>query len=347
MRPEPIASLDGLPVYRQYEVDDALIDLFERTTWGTGDTQYEHYYARHHLQLIPHPNIFTLRDGDEILGAVVLCRRTLRDGRTAYYIRYFAASPKIKGKGLVGRISPTVMDFILSEATEPTIFYASTEYYNRRVKRITEEVGFQQLARTFTFGFSRLTPRVKGEVAVITGAEFQAFLPQLEAFYADYAFWVTDNLDVDDQYFVLREKGEVIAGVQAHQGLWRVSNMPGFVGRYLLPLVPYTPLGRIFDPREFRFLGLEGIYVKAGHEHRLQDLFETVLHRMGLHAALFWMVEHDPLRDRILRHNRMGILHFFVRSVLARFWATFHHIDPAEEAGIRQQPYYISSLDYI
>lgn len=344
---EQIGILDGLPIYRQPELDDDIVRLLESITWGTEDTQYEHYHVRHHLQHIPDPVFYTLRDGEELLGAIVFCRRWVHGGTKAYYIRYFASSPKIRGRGLIGRIARLVMDFIRTEETGPVLFYASTEHYNRRVFHIVRDVGFEQLGSTRTLGFSRFVPKPRGEVRALSAEEFAAFLPRLEQFYAGYAFWIPDNVGTDNNYYVLQDGDDIIAGAQVYRGRWRVENMPGFVGRVLLPLVPYTPLARVFNPKSFEFLALEGIFVAPGQDHRLQDLFETLLRRFGYHSILFWMGEKDPFLPRVLKQNRMGILNRFVRGALARFIVSFHHIDPAEEARIRAMPYYISSLDYI
>ncbi len=344
---EQIGTIEGYAIFRQSHVEEDLIALLEGTIWGADLTHYEHYYVRNNLLSVPHPHIYTVRDETTILGAVVLCRRTLAGNRKAYYLRYYAAHPSVKGTGLISRTSVWVMDFIRRDEPGPVVFYASTVYDNQRMSHLIRKLGFEEIGFTATLGLSRRRPRSKGAVSPLSPEELRVFLPRLEEYYHDYAFWIDDHIGLNGQYYVLREGDEIVAGAQMHQGLWRVKKLPGVLGKIVLPLLPYTPLRRIIDPRAFRFLAFEGIYLQPGKEHRLQDLIETVLYRQGRHAALIWMIDDDPRLPIVRRTNRMGLLQSFLHNARSRFWVSFHHIDPAEQTALRRAPIYISCLDYL
>ncbi len=345
---EIIGHIQNKIIYRHYHLDAEIIHFLESVTWGVGDNQYEHFYTLHRLKHIPDPVFFTGRDADtgELLGAVVFGRRRIM-GVKAYYIRFFAVSPQIRGKGLTTILATFLFDYLKAEEKDPVIFYASTDRINPSVNRMAERLGFEELTLNQTMGFSRFMPRPKPGVSTLGEAEFSEFLPVLEQCYAGHAFWTTDNVGKDGHYFVLREQGEIIAGLQAYQGLWRIGKMPGFFGRVVLPLVPYTPLRVVFNPKAFHFIAFEGIYIKEGYEHRMQDLMEAVLHYFEFNSALFWINIADPLGRRILENNRMGLLQTFVKSTLARFIACFQNVDPAIEQELRRRVVYNSSLDYI
>jgi RimJ/RimL family protein N-acetyltransferase len=345
---EIIGQFDNKIISRHYHLEEELVHFVESVTWGVGDTQYEHFYALHRLHHIPDPVYFTAREAGthELLGAVVFGRRYIL-GIKAYYIRFFAVSPKIRGQGLTTQLAVFLFDFLRAEEKDPVIFYASTDRTNPSVNRMAGRIGFEELALNRTLAFSRFRPQKKAEASPLSDAEFAEFLPQLEQFYAGHGFWTADNVGKDGHYFVLRENGRIIAGLQAYKGFWRIGKLPGFLGKLLLGVIPYTPLRIIFNPKSFHFLAFEGIYFAPGCEHRLQDLMETVLHHFQYHTALFWMTTTDPLGARIEQRNSMGLLNSFLRHTMARFIASFQQVEEDVERELRTRPIYNSSLDYI
>ncbi len=345
---EIIGRIDDKVISRQYHMDEELVRFLESVTWGVGDNQYEHFYALHRLKHIPDPIYFTGRydNTGEIFGAVVFGRRRIM-GVKAYYIRFFAVSPGIRGKGVTTPLATFLFNYLKAEENDPAIFYASTDRTNPGVNKMAGRLGFEELTFNRTMAFSRFLPGPKAGVAALSEEEFREFLPRLEAFYAGHGFWTSDNVGQDGHYFVLRQNGRIVAGLQAYKGLWRIGKMPGLFGKIVLPLLPYTPLRVIFNPKAFHFLAFEGIYLEPGYESCLQDLMEAVLHHFGYHSALFWINVADPLMERILKHNRMGLLDRFVKGTMARFIAQFLHVDDNIEKELRSRPVYNSSLDYI
>jgi hypothetical protein len=346
---EQLGQLQDKVIYRQYEKDEELVRFVESVTWGVGETQYEHYYALHRLEHLQDGIYFSARQAetDELMGVVIFGRRRIL-GVKAYYIRFFAVSPKIRGQKITTPLAVYFFDYLRATETEPCIFYASTDRTNPSINRMVGKLGFEEISFNRTMAFSRFSPKPSRAVSAMSEAEFAAFLPRLEAFYSGHGFWTADNVGKDDSYFVLRDdSGEIVAGLQAYKGFWRIEKMPGFMGKVVLPLVPYTPLRIIFNPKAFHFIAFEGIYFAPGQAHRLSELMEAVLHHFRMHSALFWLNIHDPMADKILKNNNLGLLNLFVKDTLARFLASFHHVDPAIEAELRKRPVYNSSLDYI
>lgn len=347
MPAEIIGQIGQRLIYRQQEIDEEIVRFLESVTWGVGDNQYEHYYTLHRLKLLNDPVFFVGREADtgKLFGVVVFGRRRII-GLKAYYIRFFAVAPEVRGQRITTPLAETLFEYLRRDP-EPVIFYASTDRINPSVNRMVARLGFEEISLNYTVAFSRFFPRAHAGVATLNETEFADFLPVLEETYRDYAFWTADNLGKDGKYFVLREDGRIVAGLQACPAFWRVGKMPGFFGKVVLPLLPYTPVSIIFNPKRFEFLAFEGIYVAPGHEHKLQRLMEAALHHFGYHSALFWLNQADPLRERILRYNRMGLLHRFTRGTMARFIAAFHQVDEGIVQALRSKPVYNSSMDYV
>lgn len=350
MERELLFEEDGYQMYKEYAMGEEFFEIMEHVSFGTRQTLYHHYYSREHLSHIPDPYFFSVRWQGKLYAAVTFCRRTIHSqGQENHgiYIRYFAAAPEMQGRGLVGRFSKLVMEWAIEHETRQAAFYASIEASNARVRKVVHSVGFRELATIKTVGFSRFFPRRNKRVRPLSRGEFDAFLPRLENCYSGYAFWMTDNLFIDNDYFVLEEDGRIIAGVQAHQAHWSIERLPGIMGN-LLPFLPYVPLlSRIFNPRAFRFLTFEGFFVEPGYENRVQTLLEALLARYGYYSALFWFDERDPLYRRLLQYNRMGLLHHFVGDSDARFIINLKGFSDAEAARLKEAPLYISGHDNI
>ena len=350
MKRELLFEEEGYQMYKEYVMEEEFFKIMEHASFGTDQTLYHHYYSREHLRHIPDPYFFTVRRNNRLQAAVTFCRRFIRSQgqeNQGLYIRYFAAAPELKGKGLVGKFSKLVMKWAIGHEEQQAAFYAAIEARNARVRKVVHSVGFSELATIKTVGFSRFFPRADKAVRALSQEAFTSFLPRLEDFYSGYAFWMTDNLFINHDYFVLEESGRIIAGVQAHQAHWSIEKLPGLIGA-LLPAIPYIPLiHRIFNPRDFRFLTFEGFFVEPGYEYRLQGLLETLLVRYGYHSAIFWFDERDPLQQRILKSNRMGLLNYFVGDSDARFIINLKGFSEGEAAKLKEAPLYISGHDNI
>jgi len=57
------------------------------------------------------------------------------------------------------------------------------------------------------------------------------------------------------KYYVLKEGGEIIAGVSAIPSVYKVYDVPGIWGWVIMSILPKAPLlRRLFKPGEFRHL---------------------------------------------------------------------------------------------
>ncbi|MCB0666079.1 MAG: hypothetical protein KDC80_09670, partial [Saprospiraceae bacterium] len=148
--------------------------------------------------------------------------------------------------------------------------------------------------------------------------------------------------------FILREKGEIIAGCQVHPATWVVKNIPGKLGGFFLRFVPYLPFVRsVFNPNNFKFLTFEGFYVKEGRESDLVKLFESVLNYFSLKAGLIWLDKRDPLYQKLLKIGRHGLMSNFVDNASINILAIPDKASEYTLNYIQSKPIYISTFDFI
>jgi hypothetical protein len=198
-------------------------------------------------------------------------------------------------------------------------------------------------------GFSRFFPKANKNIEQVnTDTVRKEVLALLKNQYEAHALVQFNSIFLHDDYFILRENGEIVAGCQFHRVHWVINRMGGFMGKIIMNVVPLVPLlNKLFNPKRFEFLAFEGIYSKPGYEHRLMGLFEGLLAKQKLKSAMFWMGETCPLRKRILEKGKTGLLHSFIKDSDAFIMASFHDLSEAEISDIKSRPLFASAFDYI
>ncbi|MCB9284274.1 MAG: GNAT family N-acetyltransferase [Lewinellaceae bacterium] len=343
---------DGFTLFRNRELTDEFVDFLETTAFGTQQNLYRHFYIREFVADTPDTEFYYARDAEnELVAIVAFCRRTFI-GSPPYeglYIRYYAASPKIRGKKLTGRLSRIVLEWLREQQQDPIIFFGSIEGRNKASRAIADNLNFEAFAPFRTTGFSRFFPKVKGDVQRVSEEEWRELLPKLDAQYADYEFWGHDYLNLHNEYYVLKKDGRIVCGAQAHPAHWVVEKMAGLLGKYVLPIIPYVPfLRNVFNPNAFHFINLEAFYVEKGHEADLVDLFESVLAIKKKHSILVWFDERDPLYQFLVRQNKLGLLSRFTSDAKATFIVDFSCYGKEDAEKLRAAKYcYPTGYDYI
>jgi hypothetical protein len=189
---------------------------------------------------------------------------------------------------------------------------------------------------------------MEGVEQVTTPTQREEVLALLGTQYREHALVQFDSIFLHDQYYVLRIKGQIVAGLQYHRAHWVVNRMAGWSGKFLLKILPQIPLlNRIFNPNKFEFLALEGIYIRPGFEKEWGRLVEDVLVKTGMRSAMYWMGATCPIRERIQAAVDPGLLHPFVKDSDVYVMASFHDVDKERIKQIQTLPLYASGFDYV
>ena len=170
----------------------------------------------------------------------------------------------------------------------------------------------------------------------------------LERYYANHSLVHFSYLFQEENYFVIRDNGEIVAGCQVHPAAWIVKNIPGKLGGIFLKCIPFLPVVRtIFNPSNFKFLTFEGFYVKEGREVELIKLFESILSYFSLRACLIWLDVRDPLYLSLLKLGKHGIMKNFVDKASIKILAIPDKASIQTMQHIQVHPIYISTFDFI
>ena len=339
-------------IWRYRGIPDDAMRFLDTIEWGNEGAVYEHKNTEEHIRLLHRPTLIAIHEEEKIQGTAVFCNTPVSAGDEAYncyYIRYFAASKEIKGKGIIKQYSRKVMEAIRSGENEKTVFFACIEKKNKGSYNVVNSAGYNNIGVMKTNGFSRFFPKKNKRIEQVNTDEARnEVMTLLKKQYEQHALVQFNSIFLDNNYFVIRENKEVVAGCQFHRVHWVINSMPGFTGKIIMHVVPLVPLlNQLFNPRCFKFLAFEGIYFKPGYENRLMGLFEGLLAREKLKSAMFWMGENCPLRKKILDHGRLGLLHSFIKDSDAFIMASFHGLHENEIASLKSRPLFASAFDYM
>jgi RimJ/RimL family protein N-acetyltransferase len=343
---------DAWSIWRHSGIPPDVMEFLDSVAWGNEGAVYEHKNTAEHVPFFPNPALVTLNDRDDrVQGTAVFVNYPIQAGKASYnswYVRYFAASKEIRGKGVIKEYAPRVMEAIRVNEERKSVFFAMVEKDNKASRNIVEKAGYRPIAVMKTQGFSRFFPRPYHLIERIDTEKGKAeVLALLRKQYENHSLVHFNALFMHDNYFVVRERGEIVAGCQMHRVHWVVNSMPGLMGRIIMRILPHIPLlNRLFNPRRFEFLAFEGLYFKPGKERKLLRLFEGLLAREKLNSGMYWGGATCPYRKQLLRAAPMGLLHLFVKDSDSSIMASFKGLSEEEIADLRVRPMYVSAFDF-
>lgn len=326
------------------------VALLQQTTYGTSGPRYRHTDQETKVNRIISPYFFDLRVGNKVVGTYCLSRRLVQlpAGQVpAFYGRYLAIDPAHAGHGYGSRLKAEAVRYVERTTALPYLFYSYIEAANSRSVRISEKEGFTSVAQLEALAFSRLYPRPDPRMSRLPAAEVGALRTKLDTAYRAYACVQFERVYEGQNYFVLRENGEIIAGVQANPVRWRIVQMPGLSGWLLLHVLPHLPvLKRLLNPHNYQFVALEAVYTKPGREQEIWPLLESVLAHFRYTSALLMLDVHAPLRQQLVGAGKLGLLNSLKKNIYTHVMVRSHGLTEHDIKQTPEQPLYTSAFDY-
>jgi len=343
---------DSFSIWKEQGIPIEAIEFLDSISWGSEGAVYEHKNTPEHFKYITNPYLVSITEAGKIMGTAVFCNSQVTvTGKpfNYYYTRYFASSPVIRGRGVIKRLAIQVMSSIREGETSKTIFVGFVERGNKGSYKVSESAGYHTIGTIKTVGFSRFFPKKCTKIQqVTTESERQEVLALLKDQYRQHALVQFDYLFMHDNYYVIKENNEIVAGCQFHRAHWVINKMPGFMGKVILNVVPRIPLlNQLFNPKKFEFLAFEGLFFKPGNEHRLHELFEGLLTQEKLKSAMFWMDKKCPCYKALIKYGRLGLINKFVKGSDVYIMASYQNMTVEEIYATENSPLYASGFDYI
>jgi hypothetical protein len=328
---------------------DAL-SLLKQTIYGSSGPRYQHMSLENKIKDITHPHFFQLTEGQTVVGTYCLSGRQVKIAEgtiDSFYGRLLSVNPAFSGKGYGRILKREAVNYIERTFNRPHLFYSYLEESNSRSMRISQQENFTSMGVLEAIVFSRLYPKKDSRFAQLREAECATLLPILQETYSNYTLLHFDQVYYKQNYFVWKEKGEIIAGVQANPVLWRIVDMPGIGGKFIMQGLPFIPvIRRLINPAHHRFLALEALFVKPGYGHLLLPLLESVLHHFQVSSALLLLDTHSATAKQLKATGKLGIMNSLKQHIHTHVMAKANGISLEQIKQSPEQPIYTSAFDY-
>lgn len=337
-----------LSIQASGEYTPEMVSFLEETVWGTKGVLYTKHNLAAHLEGLPAPRYFSLTEDGRLIAVGLCLKKTIRVGRRQYQTIYPAAlavDPARRSQGY-GRLMLEAARPHVEEMLGPRgVIYGFVEAGNIRSLGLFSQASTHTLGQFHTQIFCRFFPRDDRRVEPARDAAREGLLAGLYDLYADHALLDFSDSFRLDQYFVLRERGEVVAGVQAEAWEWGILSLPGPLGLLLVRVLPRIPyLKRWFNHQQLRFLKLGNLYARPGREAEVFWLVEALLARHQVHFAMAYFDRRSPFYQRLAGAGEFG---FLSRNLVfsAHVMAECVGLSDDEIADLTHRPLFISPLD--
>jgi len=351
MRQVSAVKEKDVSVVIEHDFSPQVKELLPKTVWAGSRVLCTHGKGNLNTRSVQPPEVVQLKHNTDLISVAVFSNRMISISKKkikSVYTRYFSTEQQYKGLGIVSSFCESTFQKIYNSKEALSLFYCLVEKNNKSSHRIVEKVGFKAWREIKTVGFSRFFPRKDAHVYDLCTCESEETQEWLSTVYEDYSFVNFDHLFKENPYYVYRDKGEVLAGVQVFSCEWEVKKIDGFKGKLVKKLVPYIPILRnVINPHKMRFLALEGLYVKEGNEQQFQTLIESLMANFGVNAAMTFL-DFESKEYKLLSNNKKnGLLNSFCKDNSARLMVKAKDFSDDELSEIMTKPAYISAYDTV
>lgn len=369
-----ILNFHGLEVRVSDHATEGIMDILEHAVQGSeGGIRFSLQNISSKITAYKNQIRFiSLYKKNKITGTVGACFRISGHGHLRYpstHIRYLAfqstyqtervwrkrekaiirheSDDSFKQKTLEIFSKPHLLDLPDVFEEDKHIMYAFMESMNERSKNLVHQAGYEYIRSFLTVAFSRFDPKPDIRVSRLPEKEKTKIKELLQDYYRDYSFFTPEYAFYNDQYYILREGEEIIAGVCAIPTTYKVYDIPGVWGWIMMKILPVTPyLRRLFHPGEFRYLVFDAIYCKKGKEELLANLFESACATEGFNTGLTWLDDRSELYDKIRTGVKMGALNRMLNAKPGLVYTKFINLTEEEKELFYDAPAYISGFDF-
>ena len=368
-----LLTYHNLTVEVESSPNEELLEHMHSTVMGQpGGFRYQHTNLTERLTS-PGENYFMyLRKSGKMMGTVGFCGKPAETEGIFYdswLIRYFSikaplrAVPKkrkeredLKDENkrstiLGGFIQPVFADpSQLREGDQgkenPTVIYGTIEQKNLRSMNFSAQMGLETVGQMAGFSFNRLRPGRSARVEQLQQEEQGTMLAILQEYYRDFTLFFSDPLFKNNDYYVIKDSGRIVAGIQIYHVTWRIVDFgSGMANKVVSLLTKISWFKKRFDPEKMRLLALDGIYCEKGFESALYELMEGVLERTGTYLAML-MMDMDSEVYRIYRdRQKLGILHKILGTFYADIRVRFINMPQKVRQYFLDHPTYIPTYD--
>ncbi len=368
-----LLTYHDLTVDVELKPSDELIEHMHNTVMGQpGSFRYQHTNLIDRMKT-PGENYFMyLRKSGKMMGSVGFCGKPSRtNGVThdSWLIRYFSIKAPMrsvpkkrkektelkdenKRSTVLGRFiqpvfaEPSLLKEEGPNKDQPSIIYAIIEQKNFRSMNFSSQMGMETVGEMASFSFSRLTPRSSSRVVQLAEEEQAGMLSMLKEYYRDHTLFFTDPLFKNNDYYVIRQDGRVVAGIQIYPVTWKIVDFGSKTANRLIKTITRIPwVRKRITPEEVQLLAFDGIFCEPGHESAFYELMEGVLAQSNRYLAMVMVDTSSQLYTIFKDRQKLGLLHKMLGTFMADIRMRFINLPDDTRQYFLDHPTYIPTYD--
>lgn len=265
----------------------AFLKLVDETIWGTTGPKYYFFKSADKINDFGTALYCSFHHLGELKAAftIIIRHDKTNDLITLYGKHFTAFQSNVKGAG-VKLIYHVRKAFLQSKI--PFVFHAYIDDENQQSLNVCNKFNLVPLAKFKTYNFSRVSPKASSyKIAPINEVSNSYFESQL---FHDRNFKKgTFKCQTSDQF-----------QIEVAMNLWRIISLPGFTGQLVTKILPYIPvLNRLINANKFDFLSVVDFSKNFPRNEELEQLFNTLLTKHGVHSIMLWLNHLDPLNQQL------------------------------------------------
>jgi hypothetical protein len=372
-KPRTLLTYHDLTVEVEESPGDELIEHMHTTVLGQqGGFRYQHTDLVERLTA-PGENYFMyLRKAGKMLGSVgFVGRPATMNGISfdSWMIRYFSIKAPMrsvprkrkeksdlkaeqKRSTVLGKFiqpvfaDPSQLREKQEDPDQPAIIYAAIEQNNLRSMNFSAQMGMETIGEVVGFTFSRIFPRSSGRMEKLPVGEYEQMLAKISDYYRDYTLFVADSLFKHGNYFVVREAGRIVAGIQYYPVTWKILDFGNKVGDRIVDMLSRLKWFRKrYNRDQMRLIAFDGIYCEVGFEDILYELMESVLKEANVYLAIIMADTGSEIYQLFEKKKNLGTLHRVFGSEKADIRARFINLPEEIREQFISRPMYIPTYD--
>lgn len=352
---------------------EELLEHMHGTILGQpGSFRYQHTDLEDRLKSPGENYYMYLRKSGKMMGSVGFCGKpaeTAGIAHDSWLIRYFSIKAPMrsvpkkrrekedlkdenKRSSVLGRFiqpvfaEPSQLRAGKQQADPPSIIYAIIEQKNLRSMNFSAQMGLETVGEMASFSFSRLNPNKSSRVERLTEKDQGDMLEKLKRFYSAYTLFFSDPLFKNNDYFVIREGGRIVAGIQTYPVTWKIVDFGSKTANRLIRILAHLPwVRRRVTPEKLDLLAFDGIYCEAGCEDALYELMEGVLEQSGRYLAMIMVDTSSQLYQIFQKQKNLGVLHQIFGTFMADIRVRFINLPEETRQYFLDHPTYIPTYD--
>jgi len=352
---------------------EELMEHMHQTVMGQpGGLQYHHTDLEERMKSGDENYFMYLRKSGKMLGSVGFCGKPTKTAgieHDSWLIRYFSIKAPIRGvpkkrktkaelqdenkrSTVLGRFiqpvfaNPSQLREGETPVDHPAIIFAMIDQTNLRSMNFSAQMGLETVGSLAAFSFSRLRPRKSNRIQIIEENEKADILRQIGEFYKNYTLFYSDSIFHNNDYYLIKEGGRMVAGVQIYQVTWKIVDFGNQLANRASGLIPRIPwLKKRIKKDEISFLALDAIYYEPGFEKVLYELIEGVLERTEHNFAIMMIDLESDLYSLFRDHKKLGILNRVMGTSYADIRVRFINMPESARQQFYDRPTYIPTYD--